>query len=88
MNVHTWSNVVSSWLGAGLPSTANRIETPSTKPSWRAMVTTAEPVAKRSGGSDAAAALATDGSTRPTPTPLRIMPGRKRRQVVAASRRT
>src|SRR5262249_53782555 len=78
MKVHTSSNRFSTSCGAGLPNTATRTETPSTKPSCRAMLTTAEPVAKRSGGSDAVAALATDGSTSPTPMPLRIMPGTKR----------
>jgi hypothetical protein len=45
-----------------VPSTATRIDTPSTKPSWRVIAEIAEPAANRSRGSDAAAALARLGS--------------------------
>jgi hypothetical protein len=41
------------------------------------MLSTALPVAKRSGGSDDVAALVRDGITSPTPAPPTIMPGRK-----------
>ena len=58
-----------------LASMATRIATPSTKPSWRDIVKTAEPVAKRRGGSDAVAALASDGRVRPTPAPVIRRPG-------------
>ena len=44
-------------------------------PSWRDIVSTAAPVAKRAGGSDAAAALLRLGSVRPTPMPVRTRPG-------------
>ena len=39
------------------------------------MVTTAAPVAKRAGASEAAAALDSEGSTSPTPMPPMTMPG-------------
>ena len=58
-----------------LPSTATRIETPSAKPICRVIVNTAEPVANRAGGRDAAAALASEGSVSPTPVPVMIWPG-------------
>ena len=59
------------------PSTATRIATPSTAPSWRLIENTALPVAKRAGGSEPAAALDSDGITRPTPVPPRICAGRR-----------
>ena len=53
----------------GGPRIATSIATPSTLPIWRDIVSTAEPVAKRAGGSEDAAALASDGSVEPDADP-------------------
>jgi hypothetical protein len=60
---------------AGWPSTVTRIATPRTMPTWRAIVTTPDPVAKRCGGTADTAALTSVGSARPTPVPVISMPG-------------
>ena len=57
------------------PRTVTRIATPSTMPTWRAMVTMPEPVANRLGGTAETAALTRVGSVRPTPVPVSSMPG-------------
>src|SRR4051794_13782159 len=61
---------------SGSPSTATSTLTPRTKPICRAIVTTAEPVAVRSGGKPAVAADMMVGSAKPTPIPPRSHPGR------------
>ena len=48
--------------------------TPTARPTWRSMLTTAEPVANELGGSDAAPVAMNVGSVRPTPMPVSIMP--------------
>ena len=48
------------------------IEVPTTRPSWRAMVTTPEPVAAWCGGRDAVAAAVSCGRARPTAMPEMI----------------
>jgi len=49
---------------------------PRTEPICRDIVMTALPVAKRSGGSEAAPALVSVGSVSPTPRPVASIPGR------------
>ena len=49
---------------------------PSAVPIWRDMPNTPVPVAKRSGGSEAAAALASVEMLSPTPAPPTSQPGR------------
>ena len=62
-----------SWSGVRAQM-ATRIATPSAKPVWRMMLTTAEPVANDRGGSSEDAVAINVGNVRPTPTPVRTMP--------------
>lgn len=68
-------NATSAPAPAGCPRTVTSTATPSTMPTWRAMVTTPDPVAKRCGGIAETAALTSVGSVRPTPVPVISMPG-------------
>jgi chromate transporter len=63
------SNAASASSGAGVPITATSRATPSTAPSWRAVVASAMPVAKRAAGRPAAVAPIRVGRPRPMPTP-------------------
>jgi hypothetical protein len=64
-----------AWGVAGAPTTATNTETPTASPTWRSMLTTAEPVAKDCGGSDAAPVAMKVGSVSPTPAPVKSVPG-------------
>ncbi len=69
-----------AWKSAAVlvavPSTATSTATPSAEPIWRPIVSTAAPVAKRSGGSEEAPAPVKVGITKPTPAPPITIPGR------------
>ena len=74
---HARANASSAASGpTGVPSTATVIATPIASPTWRSMLTTAEPVAKLDGGRSAVAVAMSVGSTSPTPTPVSIIPPR------------
>src|SRR6185437_7195226 len=62
---------------APVPRTATSSAIPSAAPIWRPIVSTAAPVAKRSGASEEAPAPVSVGITSPTPAPPIIQPGRK-----------
>ena len=70
-------NAPSGSAGEAWSSTAISTAIPRTAPIWRMQVDTALPVAKRSGGSSATAALDHAAKERPTPMPVRIVAGRK-----------
>ena len=76
MKIQAWWNAVTAEAPVAVPRMATRPATPSAMPIWRLMTYSADPVAKRSGGSGAVAAPPSEGSMRPTPIPLSRLPGR------------
>ena len=60
-----------------VPRMLTRMLTPSTRPTWRAMLTMPLPVADCAGGRLAVAAATRLGNPRPTPAPMTSHPGSK-----------
>ena len=75
-DVKTHAPWKSAAVVAAVPSTATRMAMPIAEPTWRPIVMTPTPVAKRAGGSSDAPAPVSVGSMKPTPIPVRIIPGR------------
>ncbi len=72
----TWRKAATAAAGpAGRPSTVTSSATPSAAATWRAMLTRAEPVPNRAGGSVVVPALISVGRVRPTPMPVSSMLG-------------
>ena len=70
------ANASTASAGAGVPTIATHVASPSAAPIWRNIVCTPMPVESWSGRSVAAAVAVKDGSISPTPVPVRICPGR------------
>ena len=75
MNHQASAQASSSATPAASPTMATKIATPIAEPIWRDIANTAVPVANRSGGSGAVAAVGRLGSTSPTPMPPNRNPG-------------
>jgi hypothetical protein len=76
VNHQPWSNAFTVYAArAPVSRMATRMATPNTEPSWRAIVTAADPVAKLGGGSALTAVLIRVGKVRPTPIPEMSIPG-------------
>jgi hypothetical protein len=76
MNAQPMPNASSASPGAGVPTIATHEASPSAAPIWRNIVWTPMPVESWSGRRVAAAVAVNDGSSSPTPVPVRICPGR------------